>query len=141
MSPSPKQVLTELLEQHEEIRGIIDHCEQMADQLDAGQLEPQVLLSEVARLRVVFDVHNRFEERLLRPILRDIDAFGSVRIDKMVEDHVGEHRAMREGLDNPITAELRSTLAKLRQHLATEERFFLSSKVLREDIVVVEGGG
>jgi hemerythrin len=137
MSPSPKQVLTELLEQHEEIRGIIDHCEQMADDLDAGTLEPNVLLAEVARLRAVFDVHNRFEEKLLRPI----DAFGSVRVDKMVEDHVGEHRAMREGLDNPITAELRSTLAKLRQHLATEERFFLSSKVLREDIVVVEGGG
>jgi hypothetical protein len=134
-------VLAELLHQHDQLRDIIYRCEKLADDLDAGTIEPAVVLSEVARLRLLFDVHNKFEERLLRPILHDADAFGQVRIDKMVEDHVGEHRAMRENLGNPIAAELRHTLDQLKQHLATEERYFLSSRILREDLVVVEGGG
>jgi hypothetical protein len=141
MSGSPSQVLTELLHQHDQIRDLIDRCEKLADELDSGKGEPATLLSEVARLRVVFELHNKFEERLLRPILRDADAFGEVRIDRMVQDHVGEHRSMHEGLGSPITIELRRTLDNLRHHLATEERFFLSARILREDLVVVESGG
>ncbi|HTL38953.1 MAG TPA: hemerythrin domain-containing protein [Kofleriaceae bacterium] len=141
MSDSPSRVLAELLHQHDQLRDNIYRCEKLADALDAGQVEPLVVLSEVARLRVLFDMHNKFEERLLRPILRDADAFGEVRIDRMVADHVDEHREMGEGLGSPITSELRHTLEQLKRHLATEERYFLSSRVLREDIVVVEGGG
>jgi len=138
---SPKALLSELLEQHAALREMMDRCELLADDLDAGRIEPDVLVKEVARLRLAFDVHNKFEEHLLRPVLREIDAFGDVRIEKMVHDHVHEHRAMREHLSGGATAELRATVARLRDHLAMEERYFLSSKVLREDVISVEGGG
>ena len=141
MTQNPKHALTELIHQHDQIRDVIYRCEALADDLDAGKGEPSVLLAEVARLRVLFDVHNKYEETLLRPILREADAFGEVRIERMVADHVNEHRTMRENLGSPLTAELRSTLEQLKMHLATEERYFLSSRVLRDDIVVVEGGG
>jgi hypothetical protein len=45
-------------------------------------------------------------------------------------DHVDEHRALRHRLDGP-TAELRATLYELRAHLAGEERYFLTSRILR----------
>jgi len=48
---------------------------------------------------------------------------------------------MRERLATTITGELRATLESLRAHLTTEERYFLSSKVLRDDLIVVESGG
>jgi hypothetical protein len=118
------------------------------------------LVGEVARLRAAFDEHNRFEERLLEPLMLDADwgpraidlaggggpappwpegipaGRGAVRVSRMVEDHVEEHREMRQGLAATPTGELRGVLASLRDHLATEERGFLSRKVLRDDLAV-----
>ena len=136
----PSKLLTELMKQHDAIRAIMDHCEQLADELDDGRGDPSQLTREVAKLRLAFDAHNKFEEQLLRPVLREIDAFGDVRIDRMIADHVGEHHAVREQLGEGPTAMLRSAIDTLRVHLQAEERYFLSSKVLRDDLVSVEGG-
>jgi len=139
----PSKLLTELTKQHDALRAIMDRCEQLADALDEGRgdLEAAAQLTrEVAKLRLAFDAHNKFEEQLLRPVLREIDAFGDVRIDRMIADHVGEHHAVREQLGEGPTAMLRSAIDNLRVHLQAEERYFLSSKVLRDDLVSVEGG-
>ena len=138
---TPRNALAELLTQHARLRDMIARCELCADELDAGRMQPVDALREVSRLRIALDAHNQYEEQLLRPILSDTDAFGDVRVDHMIEDHVSEHRAVRDALGSDITAELRATLDRLRSHLANEERFFLTSKVLRDDLVVVEGGG
>ncbi len=137
---TPSGLLAELKHQHEALRGLMDRCEQLADDLDRGHAQAADLTREVAKLRVAFDAHNKFEEQLLRPVLREIDAFGEVRLEHMVSDHIDEHRAMRRQLEGP-TGELRATLYELRAHLAAEERYFLSSRVLRDDLVTVEGGG
>ncbi len=137
---SPSRLLAELLQQHTALRAMIDRCEQIADELDVGRAQPGDLTREVAKLRVAFDAHNAFEEQLLRPVLREADAFGEVRVEQMVADHVDEHRAMRRQLDGP-TAELRAVLYEVRAHLVAEERYFLSSRVLRDDLVSVEGAG
>jgi iron-sulfur cluster repair protein YtfE (RIC family) len=141
MTEPAKLALHELLQQHDTLRKLIEHCEKIADELDRGKGAPTELMREVSRLRIAFDAHNKFEEQLLRPILRDVDAFGDVRVEQMVEDHTNEHRLMRERLATTITGELRATLESLRAHLATEERYFLSSKVLRDDLVNVESTG
>jgi hypothetical protein len=134
-------MLADLLAQHDVIRTIIDRCEQFADELDAGRGTPEPLAREIVRLRVAFDRHNQAEEVQLRPILRDADMFGEARIERMVAEHVDEHRTMRGRFTLGPTAELRTTLAMLRDHLAAEERYFLSARVVRDDLVVVEGGG
>ena len=136
---APSRLLAELVQQHTALRGIIDKCELVADELDAGRAQASELTREVAKLRVAFDAHNAFEEQLLRPVLREADAFGQVRVEQMLQDHVDEHRAMRRHLDGP-TSELRGVLYELRAHLVAEERYFLSSRVLRDDVVSVEGG-
>lgn len=127
-----RQALRELFDQHESLRAMMDHCEQLADDIDRGRGDLGAVVREVSRLRVVFEAHNRFEEQVLRPLLRDLDAFEGVRIDHMFADHVEEHRALTGGLDAPL-AELRATLDRLRVHLAAEERYFLSARVLRAD--------
>jgi len=144
-SPSPLyppgRALAELEAQHDVLRGMMDRCEELADELDAGRMGPMQLTREVARLRLAFDAHNRFEEQLLRPVLLATDAFGEVRVEHMVDEHVGEHRAMRAKLGSEATSDLRAVIANLRAHLAAEERYFLTSKVLRDDLVTVEGVG
>ena len=121
----------ELMQQHDALRAHMDRCEQLADDLDAGRAPDGVLTSEVASLRVAFDAHNQFEERWLRPVL--LDAFDDMRVDRMFADHVGEHREMRQHFGDGPIGELRAALDNLRAHLAAEERYFASSRILRED--------
>jgi hypothetical protein len=132
---------TELLAQHEQLRAIIDCCELLADELDVDRGSPELLAREIARLRAAFDQHNKSEEQQLRLILREADSFGEVRIERMVSEHVDEHGAMRRRFTAGPTSELRDALVMLREHLATEERYFLSTRVVRDDLVVVEGSG
>ena len=141
MTITPSRALAELSAQHDALRGMMNRCDELADELDAGRMGPLQLTREVARLRLAFDAHNRFEEQLLRPVLIEADAFGEARIERMVEDHLGEHRAMRQQLGSDATSELRQAIELLRRHLAAEERYFLTAKVLRDDLVTVESTG
>jgi hypothetical protein len=102
--------VTELRAQHDELRTLIDRCELLADALDAGRIEPFLVLAGVAELRVKLAAHNRFEESVLAAIDH--------------EEHATEHREAYAGLE--ITRELRETLHRLRRHMANEERLFQS---------------
>jgi hypothetical protein len=133
-SMTPGQALGALSDQHAKLRDMMDRCEELADALDAERISPDRLLREVARLRLAFDAHNELEERLLRPVLLDAEWLGAVRVSRMVEDHVEEHRAMRQQLGSGATSDLRAVIANLRAHLAGEERMFLSGRVLRDDL-------
>lgn len=136
----PSHALDELVRQHEMLRASMDECEQLADRIDAGRGDISALVREVGSLREAFEAHNQFEERILRPILHGLDAFAEARIEHMCADHVAEHRALRDRLDGP-TAELRATLYQLRAHLAAEERYFLSVRIVRDDVISIEATG
>jgi hemerythrin HHE cation binding domain-containing protein len=132
--PLPSRALAELAGQHAILHDMIDRCEELADALDVDRIDPDVLLREVARLRIALDAHNRYEEQLLPPLLLDADWLGAVRVSRMVEDHIVEHRAMRSQLGSAPSSELRATLASLRAHLDSEEHDFLTRRVLRDDL-------
>ena len=136
----PSDALRELFEQHDALRKLVDACEEAANDVDDGDGDVARLVRETTKLRVAFEAHNQYEESLLPAILRELDAFGDVRVDHMFADHVDEHRTLRRRLDGP-TAELRETLQALRGHLAREERMFLSGRILRDDVVAVESTG
>ena len=128
------ELLVALSHQHADLRARISRCEEMADRFDADLLDPAPLLREVAALRTVFDDHNQFEERALGPILLDAHQLGAVRTARLVEDHAEEHRVLRRDLDISTGAELRIVLANLRKHLEAEERYFLTRRVLHDDL-------
>jgi NADPH-dependent ferric siderophore reductase len=141
MTFTPTTALKELMAQHAKLREMMERCEALADEADANG-DPSIQLTrEVAKLRLAFDAHNQFEEQLLRPVLLAQDAFGEVRIAQMVDQHVGEHRVIRSRLHSWVTGELREVIENLRAHLEAEERYFLSARVLRDDLVTLEGGG
>lgn len=124
--------LAELVAQHDALRGLMARCEKLADEIDAGGGDPASLIQELGRLREAFEAHNTFEERLLRPVLLAEDTHGSVRVERMVEDHLNEHAEMRTRLASPVTAELRDVIETLRAHLEAEERYLLTAKVLQD---------
>jgi hemerythrin-like domain-containing protein len=127
------QGLTVLTAQHAELRDRIARCEDVVDGLEAGHVDVAALLREVSDLRRAFEAHNQLEEQLLRPVLLDADWLGEVRIARMVDDHVEEHRALRGELDTATAWELRRVLASLRAHLDAEEQHFLTRKTLRSE--------
>ena len=137
---TPGRALIELKAQHDALRGMMSRCTELADELDAGRMGPTQLMREVSRLRLAFDAHNKFEEQLLRPALLEGDAFAGVRIDRMVEDHVNEHRAMRQKLASSETSVLRDVIETLHAHLEAEERYLLTAKVLRDDVINIDDG-
>lgn len=114
----------------------MDRCEELMGEIDAGRCGPTQLTREVARLRLAFESHNTFEEQLLRPLLRETDPFAAARIERMIDDHVNEHRAMHLQLGGTETSELRDVIETLRAHLDAEERYLLSPRVLRDEQVL-----
>jgi len=131
---TPSRALAELMEQHDALRELMDHCEDLADSMDSRpEADPGPLTRELARVRIAFDAHNKYEEQLLRSVLQARDKFGNVNVDRMVNDHAHEHRAIGAKLKSPSTAALRDVVETLRAHLDAEERYLLSSPVIRED--------
>jgi hypothetical protein len=137
---APSQILATLTEQHLMLRNRIVQCELLADDVDQGRASSRVLWDAVDALRQALDAHNRFEERTLKPMLREVDAFGEVRLERMYLEHQSEHLALDDRLHAGTTAMLRAALLELREHLADEEQLFVSPRVLRDDLVVLEPG-
>jgi Hemerythrin HHE cation binding domain len=137
----PSRALAELKAQHDALREMMDRCEALADGLDASEQAPAQLTREVADLRLAFEAHNSFEEQLLRPVLRASDELAELRIDRMVEDHVGEHRAMGAQLSATEPGALRDAIEMLRAHLDAEERYLLSPRVLRDGLGNLDADG
>jgi len=137
IDPIPSHALATLSVEHDQLRAMIARCEELSDDHDGhgeGSVEAAQLLRAVAALRQAFDHHNRLEERVLPPLLLDADWSGAVRVSRMVEDHVEEHAALSRELDMTTLGELRRVLASLRAHLDSEERYFLTRRVLRDDL-------
>jgi len=139
MMLTPAEALAELLAQHDSLRTMMDHCDQLANSLERDPAgDPIPLTREIARLRLAFDAHNKYEEQLLKPVLLEHDSFGAVRIDRMVDDHVQEHRAIGTRLSSTVVDELRDVIETLRAHLEAEERYLVTPRVLHDDLVSVE---
>jgi len=92
--------------------------------------------------------HIDHEERILVPVLENLDAWGEVRRDAMQAEHKNQ-RAWAERLKqldakaDPATAvnEVRGFVGAVLQDMAHEERDFLNEKVLRDDIIVTDTFG
>ena len=140
MTQAPRQVLAALTEQHLMLRNRIVQCELLADDVDEGHTSSRVLWEAVDALRQALDAHNRFEERSLKPMLRELDAFGDIRLERMYLEHMSEHLVLNDRLYAGTTSMLRAALIELREHLDEEDRMFVSPRVLRDDLVVLEPG-
>ena len=91
----------------------------------------------LTELRDAFAQHNISEEELLWHMLSDADAWGAARVRLMIEEHVGEHCAMRAALvdELDVASRMRDLAEELLAHMDAEERTFLDPSVLRDDII------
>jgi len=127
---TPRRALDEIETQHQQLRDLMARCDELADAVGAGRLGILALGRPVAHLREAFEAHNRYEEQLLRPALLRGHALDHTRIQRMVDEHVGEHRAMGAALETTQTSALRDVIHIMRTHITAEERFFATAVAL-----------
>jgi ribosomal 50S subunit-associated protein YjgA (DUF615 family) len=134
----PSEARTQLLRQHDWLREIMAAVVALGERLLQGEAITDDLLHALTELREALAEHNRDEQAMLENELRDADAWGPVRVARMLEEHRAEHEAMREllaGTESEVAHRLADFSEQFEAHMAAEERTFLSSAVLRDDII------
>jgi hypothetical protein len=136
-----------ILWQHVRIRTLLENARELADaRLDGEGFDPDAVASAIGDIHSAIEVHLRFEEAVLLPLLRDDLPVGPQRADRLVEEHV-QQRAMlaalhKEAATHPELPLLASKLAALTSwflaDMVEEERSLLNPDTVREDVVVVD---
>lgn len=137
------QARSVLLEQHDGLRRLLASAQRLAALAVEGEDVVAALEVEMGALRRAFAQHNVSEEKLLTPILALDPAWGPARVARMREEHDAEHRSISEALIGPtleVASRLSDIVEDLDAHMCAEERTFLASAVLRDDIVQLEDG-
>jgi iron-sulfur cluster repair protein YtfE (RIC family) len=130
----PIDARQELLRQHERLRGLLSEIEAAARQFLEGGAGAAAFGPALAHLRTELAAHNAAEEAWLLPLLRADPSWGSQRVERMFEEHAGEHAALASafvGLERDVAARIDEVAEELRAHMDAEERTILHPRVLR----------
>ena len=118
------EIRAQILRQHVEIRARLRGIERLAKACHAAEARRH-LHTSLTHFAAVFDEHLGFEERTLEPIVRAVDAWGTVRADAMLAEHAEQRqrveRAAAFAEDGEITHhELEGELHWLAQSLLSD---------------------
>lgn len=141
----PSQVRTRILQDHEALRQQLSALEHAV----AALLDDKRMVHRVAELahQLLHELaeHTALEDSLLVPALTEIDAWGPVRADQLLEHHRAQRAQIRELTElfklelNPgdVAHVTTSFVRELRLDMEHEERDLLSADLLRDDVIAV----
>jgi hypothetical protein len=139
---------TELLEQHAELRTIVDRVRLCAVRPGPSTSVTDDLASTIRLLADALHRHNLREEELLRDFVATVDAWGEARAEIMTDRHAREHAALHGALvatcwtPSAVADEaLALLLDEILKHMTHEEEAFLNERVLRDDFVATDSFG
>ncbi len=131
----PSAARETLLAQHARLRVLFGEALALARGREVTGEGGAALEELLPRISRAFAEHNRYEESVLRPVLLARDGWGAARVDRMMEEHVEEHRAFVEQLTAGAVQSARALadfIEEVEAHMAAEERVFLNVAVLRD---------
>jgi len=138
-----KEVRTQLLTQHELLRQELEDCIALARRARSGELVTRELDAALTQLRMDFSEHNEAETAIIRQLLQRSTAWETMLIDRMFEEHIGEHAVFWEllsGTRGEMIERIDELAEQLDAHMAAEERTFLSPATLRDDVIAQRTG-
>jgi len=144
----PSAIRRELLDQHLELRVAMQAARRAAERC-ARSGNPAELRDALAHIGDRLRMHNLHEEELMRDVFPTLDAWGMIRAEVMVEEHVLEHRQLYEallGASSTLDAKAAAAKAnelfdKILAHMAREEKVFLGEDVLSDDDITPDSFG
>lgn len=145
MDPTHEQRRKILLEQHAHLRETIQAAQTAARNLLGARAVVGELQRAVVALSDELLIHLADEERLLEPILANIDAWGPGRAALLRAEHAHQ-RAVLAILTGPAVWPAATLVAgrtltlcdDLLADMEFEERELLSEKVLRDDFILLD---
>lgn len=146
--PRPSEVRERILREHDALQRRLLMLDELAVKADGGNRCAGECAAELSG-RLFDELADQLdvEEQLLVPLLREMDAWGEVRIDELARLHDQawqELKALRErAADDGMTArgladELARLARALRRDLLVEERDLLAPDVLRDDVLGID---
>lgn len=140
----------EVLEQHVALRRLLRCVDAAARRVLSGAPANDLELPALMRLlrKTLLD-HMAFEERFLVPVLHDVDPWGPERATHFLAEHERQRAVLATLDDEALTGHGAAALAVVLRSLVTdilldmqeEERDFLTSEVLHDDLVVCDQNG
>lgn len=148
----PSQVRGRIIRQHAALRVKLDELEAATAELQDGRegglgaAERAVALAN--ELCQALDEHLAVEDALLVPTLRQADAWGPVRADRLSQHHDEQREQLRSLAEQTeagmspqaLASALAALIEDLRADMAYEEREVLSPSLLRDEVTSIEGG-
>jgi hypothetical protein len=136
-----------ILLQHQRIRALLEHARNVAESaLDEETVPPDAVASAIGDIHATFEVHMRFEEKVLVDIFNDDLPLGPQRAARLLDEH-GKQRATLESLHEEakrgprvpmLAAKLAFLASWLLDDMAEEERTLLTPEVVRDDLIAVD---
>ena len=131
--------------QHKHLRGTIESTRQAAADAIAGTATTAQLQAAISALEKELMEHLKDEERLLEPVLFDIDAWGEIRLGLLRAEHAHQ-RAVLAVLTGPgawpapqvVAQRTLSLCADLITDMEFEERELLNDRVLHDDVIQLD---
>ena len=149
MELSASQVRSLILDEHTILRNLLQEIDEALGEMT--RRVPGALRRLRASLRTFQDAflrHLCHEETVLRPLLKDVDAWGPARVETMDEEHRSQRAALVElsrlALDHDMdqtVQQVEEFVRRLRADMDGEEHHALSEEVLRDDIIVIDTFG
>jgi hypothetical protein len=140
----PALVRSQVLEQHVELRALLERALRSAGSGDAAARPPDVdILATTAReLCARFKAHLAFEEEALTPVFAVIDAWGPERVRDLETEHARQRRAdasSRSGSEEvEQVAALRALAEDLLRDMEEEEQGCLRAPLMSDGHLTVE---
>ncbi|HET7503491.1 MAG TPA: hemerythrin domain-containing protein [Kofleriaceae bacterium] len=129
---------TLLLAQHAQLRQQIELCTGLAKLHREGHDVARRLDEALAELREQLAEHNQTETEIVGQLLHGPSAWGSLLVDRMLEEHVAEHAAfwdLLSGTHTEVAGRIDDLAEEIDAHMLAEERTFLSPVTLRDDTI------
>lgn len=141
----PIEVRARILEEHAQLRGLLDRARREAGQaLNRSKPAAIALRSTTLALCKFMRGHLDTEDRYLLPLLETSTPWGRRRAAHLRDEHeaqrgmlMGLEDAVRRQSDPELGRAVEAVVPVLEEDMAAEERLILSPEALREDPVAV----
>jgi len=143
---NPSQVRTRILDGHRVLRDQLAKLEGEIDALARHEAQVESVIEAARWLLAELTAHTQLEDDVLAPALRELDAWGAVRANMLLEHHEQQREDLRRLLsiydqpqDPQLVAEITLALiADIRADMHHEETGLLSAALLRDDLISLD---
>jgi acetoin utilization protein AcuB len=146
---APSQVREMMGTEHAYLHQLLEHAVGQAHELlsgaGEGDREIHALRDAARQLYSRLKIHSELENKLLVPVLKQTDAWGPMRAERLLDAHARQMRALEaalmelDDLNQPpqaLARHLQALAGQIQDDLAEEERDLLTPELLSDDLII-----